>query len=72
MSKDDDLVIWVIYDHPMDYPDKVVARKWIKDKPTDELIISDTLDGIRHQIPKGLFCISRDFYDDPSIIETWL
>lgn len=67
-----DVTIWTIYDHPTDYPDKFVARKFILDKPTSEVIIADTLEELREMLPLGLSCFNRSVTDDPVIVETWM
>ena len=64
--------IWAIYKHPLDYPEKFVARKFILDKPTSEILIGDTLEEIRKLLPKGLTLIERNPKDDPILVETWI
>jgi len=64
--------IWTIYKHPLDYPEKFVARKFIFDKPTSEILIGDTLEEIRKLLPGGLTRIERDPKDDPVIVEAWI
>jgi len=66
------LAIWTIYDHPTDYPDVFVARKFNYDQPTDEILTDTTLDGLRHKLPNNLTCLKRDPLDDPKIVECWL
>ncbi len=72
------LVIWTVYKHPRDYPDKFVARAHIvgrcKDQsgPTTAVVIADTLDAVRAQLPPGLIRMPRLRDDDPVIVETWL
>ena len=64
--------IYVIYKHPMDYPDKFVARKFIFDQPTEEVILENTLEKLREKLPFGLTCVERYENDDPVIVETWI
>jgi len=64
--------LWVVYKHPKDYPDKFVARKWILDKPTSEVVIGNTIEEVRIAIPKGLTRFLPDVTDDPVIVEIWL
>ena len=66
------LTIWVIYKHPLDYPDKFVARKFILDKPTFEIVIGNTVDEVRIGIPKGLTRFLPDKKDDRTIVEIWI
>jgi hypothetical protein len=78
MSDDDRaaLPMWVIYDHPADYPDAYVARKWLtlpKQRPTNELLVATDLEVIRTELEaRGLVCLARQDGDTPIIIETWI
>ncbi len=68
------LVMWVVYDHPKDYPDHFVARKWLAGKTaeaTDEILLDTDLDSLRKQMPPWLYCMPRQPNDDPKIIEVW-
>ena len=65
------LEIWTVYRHPIDHPDKYVVRKFLYDQPTEEFYTSNTLEGIRKHVPKGLYRLSRQRGDDPKIVETW-
>jgi hypothetical protein len=65
--------IWAIYDHPLDFPKHFIARKFIIDRPTTELIISNTLENIREQLlAKGFVRLDRSPSDDPKIVEVWI
>ena len=64
--------IWVIYNHPLDYPDGYVARKFIGETPTNDVKIGGFLDELRAQLPPGLTRFDRFPGDDPVIEETWL
>jgi hypothetical protein len=70
------LPIWTIYDHPSDYPDYFVARKWLAGKEgeraTSELLFDADLDTLRRRLPIGLYCMPRNEKDDPVIIECWV
>jgi len=69
------LPMWIIYDRPSDFPEQFVARKWIMDKPTSEVMTASDLAGIRWAVGKvapGSVCLARDPSDDPKIVETWL
>lgn len=72
LSKNKQFSMWVIYKKPKDYPDFFVARRWILDKPTDEIILADTLDELRKKIPYGLIRFNANIFDDPVIIEIWM
>lgn len=67
------LKMWTIYDHPSDYPDCFVAREFVMDKPTENLIATPDLETLRgHFIEIGLTCLARSPEDNPSVVETWL
>ncbi len=68
------LSIWVVYDHPRDYPDCFVARCFIGEQPTPSIIVSTDLDRIRDVLEgeMGLVKLMRMPGDDPKIVETWL
>ena len=70
------LALWTIYDHPSDYPDHYVARKWLVEregeKATDQYLMHTSLEGLRAQLPVGLYCLPRQELDDPVIVETWV
>ncbi len=63
------LELWTIYDSPIDLPGSFVARKWVLDKPTSELLQDKTLDGLRAKL---LHCMPRSPGDEPQIVETWI
>lgn len=73
------LDMWTIYDHPTDYPDEYVARRWIVMSGggfhgTGEVLRERSLAQLR-DIMRGAFhltCIPRHEVDDPVIVETWL
>jgi len=70
-----ELEIWTVYDHPSDFPDHYVARKWIAGRddptPTGEVITETDLDALRARLPEGLFPMPPMDGDDSKIIETW-
>lgn len=76
----DDPFLYTIYDHPSDYPEHFVARRWslvgnqdpARPDPGPVVAIGLTLDEVRGLLPRGLTCIGRDAGDDPVIVETWL
>jgi hypothetical protein len=66
------LSMWTIYDHPSDFPDSYVARRFEYDQPTSDMIVGE-LDQMRKAFLRaGLICMTRDQKDDPKIVETWL
>ena len=72
------LPMWAVYDHPTDYPDYYVARKWLcgngnaEPQGTDEVLMDKDLDRLRAKLPPGMYCLPRDAKDDPVIVETWV
>ena len=66
------IVLYVVYDHPRDYPEHFVVRQWEMDQPTDRYTLHDSLAAARASIPFGLACLHRDEEDEPQILETWL
>lgn len=65
--------IWVIYDHPKDFPDSVVVRIWWGLVPETRsqhfLSIASARDFLLH---RGLVSIGRQQADDPCIVESWV
>lgn len=69
---------WTIYDHPRDFPEGYIARRWDlmdgQEEPvwTPNVFTAMTLEGVREQLPWGLVPFGRNPGDAPSIVETWL
>lgn len=72
------ITIWVIYDHPTDFPDHFVVRQWHVlggiTTPAADLNCwqAFTLEEARRFIPAGLTNIGRLPEDDPAILEAWI
>ena len=72
------LPVWVVYDHPRDYPHDYVARMHIAERDgsttiSDVALVSRSLDLLRMELEaRGLTCLHRMEGDDPVILETWL
>jgi hypothetical protein len=72
------LNIWVIYDHPKDFPEEYVARLWqVKNGSSPEftasVIRSKSVERLREIfVNTGLVRIDRYNIDDECILETWL
>lgn len=65
------LSAWTVYDHPN--PDVYVARRFEYDDPTNDVVITKDLEGLRRTFQRaGLVCMMRNENDDPKIMETWL
>jgi hypothetical protein len=68
---------YVIYDHPRDYPDHFVLRRWYIYATGDarmglEAVLSDSADDLRELIPPDLVLIGPAPNDDHSIAEVWV
>lgn len=72
----DPLGMWVIYDHPSDFPDKFVARRFYVGPKvilaSDDFVSSETLHGVRALLPDGLHNRGRHQHDESQIVETWV
>ncbi len=64
--------IFVIYDRPKDFPDKIVLRIWDVDKPTNVVMLFDDLGDARAVLPAHFVRIPRSVADDPIIVETYI
>ena len=74
---DTDMPIWVVYDHPKDYPHVFVARRWLVGKrgqrTTDIILIDDDIGRLRLALEgRGLIKLDRMPGDDPVVMETWV
>lgn len=63
-----------VYKHPGDFPDKCVARIYELDKPTDTLMVKDTVEEIEADIRKytGMIFLPRGKEDVPSLVGVWM
>lgn len=65
--------IFVIYENPLDYPGKFVARVWDLDKPTPFCAVRDSYRDIIATLPRNhMFRIPRDPRDEARIVESWV
>jgi len=66
--------IWVIYDHPRDYPDGYVVRVWYGMHAWPEATRVATIDAAREYAQRCGACVlmPRDASDDPVIAESWI
>jgi hypothetical protein len=69
------LLIWTVYERPLDFPDRYVARAHLTEpgqtKPLPFHLEAWTLEGLRRQLPAGLYCQPRLEGDEPQIVECW-
>lgn len=63
---------WAIYDRPLDFPDKVVARKFINDDPTEDHYVCDTVAEAIAKLPPGLSFMPPMPGDHKSVVGVWL
>jgi|GEM_PF-1532590 hypothetical protein len=71
------LMLWVVYDHPSDYPQYYAARPWTHDnkgnyRKCDIVILASTINSVRNLLPHGLFRIDKQINDPHPIVEIWL
>lgn len=70
------LSMWVVTENPSDFPGLFVARRWEiargSSMATADVVHSETLEGVRAQLPAWLTRIARDPRDDAVIVESWL
>ena len=67
------LKMWTIYERPTDYPNNFVARQWVLDKPTENIIMGPDIETLRgYFLEMGLTCVVRSPQDESQIVETWL
>ena len=74
----DKLEIWTVYDHPDDFPDLFVARKYEierggKPVATDAVMKATSLKDLRMILETWqLVPVPRQENDDPKIVESWM
>lgn len=64
----------VVFEKPVDFPDKYIARVFECEQPTNTLIIRDSLQECREDITAAGFlaCLERTDEDALAIVETWM
>ena len=62
---------WAIYDHPSDFPDHWVVRRWVSGVPDAVGRGYLTLDAARASLPEGLENLGTEPGEDPVIAEVW-
>lgn len=68
------LDMWVIYDHPKDFPHSFVARRWevtTVEKPTKDYYAAPTRAEVEALLPPGLYFMPRFDNDDATIVGVW-
>jgi hypothetical protein len=66
--------MWIVYDHPRDYPFGYIARLWYGMTPTAHVWTAPSLVLLREFIVEcgGSMPLARKPEDDPCIVETWV
>jgi hypothetical protein len=71
-----EIVQYVIYDHPSDYPQHFVLRCWyITDsgpRPDSNVILGRSVEDLQELIPPDYTRLNRFEDDDPAILEVWI
>lgn len=71
-----DLRIWVVYDHPPEFPSGFLARLHTLAGPTGEEVSDIALDALRvliqQRVPYVLNFFPRSSVDNEHIIECWM
>jgi hypothetical protein len=70
---------WTVFDHPRDFPNMFVVRRFEVTRgnpdpiPTEDIIGAPTLDVLRDCLSRaGLVMLTRSEEDDPMIVEVWI
>lgn len=71
------LTAYTIYDHPSDFPNSFVVRRFVVRGPDPEpdalpYAVGPTLAAVRRRLPPGLYRLRRSAADEPQIVETWI
>lgn len=71
------LPMWVIYDHPSDWPNSYVARLHYslpKHEPSGWTLVFDDIERLRAKVREygGAQLFPRSPGDDPVIVESWM
>lgn len=67
------LNLFVIYENPLDYPGKLVVRRWVGQVPDEvPMAVTENLEVARNVIPDYCIPIGRYPDEDPAIKEVWI
>lgn len=63
-----------VHQHPTDFPDKCVARIFDMDRPTDTIIVKETVAEIVQDIQENtsFTYVPRGAADVPSLVSVWI
>lgn len=71
----EDLVIWTIYNRPLDYREGFVVVPWTVragQQLRGDSLYAASLEQARALVPPGLYRSPRQPGDDPAIAESWI
>lgn len=79
MGSDEPFIMWAVYDHPSDFPNVFIARRWDvyadRVEATTSVMTEPVLVHLRERLVTEAYCmqkLARTPWDDPTIIEVWL
>jgi hypothetical protein len=71
--------VWTVYDHPLDFPEHIVARRFeiiigeLEPRPTPDVYLADDVEMLQQHFTRiGLAFLARVEADDPKIMGIWL
>ena len=74
-----ELEMFVVYNRPLDHPNKFVVRRWWIGRKVGEPLadadwfyLADSLEEVRRHIPAHCVRLERDPRDEPQIVECWI
>jgi hypothetical protein len=79
MTPRTDLEMFVVYQHPREYPESYVLRRWWigrtpgePEADKDWFYLAPTLEEVRAQVPAHCVRLERNEGDEPQIVESWI
>lgn len=66
------LMAWAIYRQPLDFPFGFLARRYVGEVPTTDVITGCTLEAVNEKLPPNLLRFAPSPTDDASLAETWV
>ena len=68
------ITLYVVYDHPRDYPDEFDVRRWHMDRPElgEPFARGASLEAVRAALPRNLWNLGRHKNDDEAVVEVWI
>lgn len=70
------ITTYAIYEHPDDYPDRFVVRRWNSANgrcwPEPDCRVAATLEEARKLVPGPAVNLGREHEDDAKIVEVWM